>query len=61
MAVIVFAKQIATAYPSLAATLGPLGAIAWPWYVLIGTTITLFTGTLSSFVRRGRPDGAHAT
>jgi SSS family solute:Na+ symporter len=22
--------------------------IAWPWYVLIGTTITLFTGTLSA-------------
>ncbi len=22
--------------------------IAWPWYVLIGTTITLFTGSLSA-------------
>ncbi|HEY5218606.1 MAG TPA: sodium:solute symporter [Gemmatimonadaceae bacterium] len=48
MTVVVFAKQLATAYPSLAATLGPVGAIAWPWYVLIGTTITLLVGTLSS-------------
>lgn len=61
MAVVVFAKQLATAYPSLAATLGPLSAIAWPWYVLIGTTLTLLTGTLSSFARRPRADGAPAT
>jgi Na+/proline symporter len=26
----------------------PSFKIAWPWYVLIGTTITLFTGTLSA-------------
>ncbi len=61
MAVVVFAKQLATAYPSLAATLGPLGTIAWPWYVLIGTTLTLLTGTLSSFARAPRPDGAPVT
>jgi solute:Na+ symporter, SSS family len=61
MAVVVFAKQLATGYPSLAATLGPLGAIAWPWYVLIGTTITLLTGTLSSFVGHERADGAPVT
>jgi solute:Na+ symporter, SSS family len=56
MSVVVFAKQLATAYPSLAAPLGPLSAIAWPWYVLIGTAITLLTGTLSSFT--GRRAGA---
>ncbi|HVZ76935.1 MAG TPA: sodium:solute symporter [Gemmatimonadaceae bacterium] len=50
MTFVVFAKPLATAYPSLAGTLGPLGAIAWPWYVLIGTLITLITGTLSSRV-----------
>ncbi len=55
MAMIVFAKPLATAYPSLAATLGPLGAIAWPWYVLIGTTITLLTGTLASWTRPRAP------
>ncbi|MDE3151524.1 MAG: sodium:solute symporter [Gemmatimonadota bacterium] len=51
MAIVVFAKPLATAYPSLAPTLGPLGAVAWPWYVLIGTAITLLTGTLSSLTR----------
>jgi solute:Na+ symporter, SSS family len=49
MTFVVFARQIVAAYPSLADTLGPLGRIAWPWYVLIGTTITLLVGILSSF------------
>ena len=48
MAFIVFARPISAAYPSLASTLGPFGAIAWPWYVLIGTAITLIVGILSS-------------
>jgi solute:Na+ symporter, SSS family len=48
MAFIVFAKPISAAYPSLASTLGPFGQIAWPWYVLIGTSITLIVGILSS-------------
>jgi SSS family transporter len=49
MAFIVFAKPISAAYPSLAGTLAPFGNIAWPWYVFIGTTITLLVGILSSF------------
>jgi SSS family transporter len=49
MAFIVFAGQIGRAVPSLDATLAPFGKIAWPWYVLIGTTITLVTGIVSSF------------
>jgi SSS family solute:Na+ symporter len=48
MAFIVFAGPIAAAYPSLASTLAPFGRIAWPWYVLIGTSITLLVGVLSS-------------
>jgi solute:Na+ symporter, SSS family len=48
MAFIVFAKPIAAAYPALASTLGPFASIAWPWYVLIGTAITLAVGILSS-------------
>ncbi|HET7458189.1 MAG TPA: hypothetical protein VFJ74_11105, partial [Gemmatimonadaceae bacterium] len=48
MAFIVFAKPISAAYPSLADTLAPFAKIAWPWYVLIGTVITLFVGILSS-------------
>jgi SSS family transporter len=49
MAFVVFAKQIAAAVPALAPTLLPLGKIAWPWYVLIGTSITLLTGILASY------------
>jgi Na+/proline symporter len=48
MAFIVFAKPLVAAYPSLAPALGPFGSIAWPWYVLIGTAITLLVGILSS-------------
>ena len=49
MSFVVFAKQISLAYPSLASTLGPVARIAWPWYVLIGTSITVLVGMLSSF------------
>jgi SSS family transporter len=48
MSVIVFAKQISAAVPEWAATLAPLATIAYPWFVLIGTAITLFVGILSS-------------
>jgi len=48
MAAVVFAKQLAAAIPTVAKVLGPFANIAWPWYVLIGTTITLFVGTLSA-------------
>ena len=49
MSIIVFAKAIIAAYPGLADTLGPVSRIAWPWYVLIGTSITLIVGMLSSY------------
>jgi hypothetical protein len=48
MSVIVFAKQIGAAIPAFAPALTPISKIAWPWYVLIGTTITLLVGILSS-------------
>ena len=48
MAFIVFARPISAAYPPLASTLAPFAGIAWPWYVLIGTAITLTVGILSS-------------
>jgi solute:Na+ symporter, SSS family len=48
MAFIVFAKQLVAAYPGLDSTLGGVATIAWPWYVLIGTSITFVTGLLSS-------------
>jgi solute:Na+ symporter, SSS family len=50
MAFIVFAGRIVRAYPPLAPTLGPFAKIAWPWYVLIGTTITFLVGVTSSFI-----------
>ncbi len=49
MAFVVFARQLSAAYPSLADALGPLARVAWPWYVLIGTTITFLVGMISSF------------
>jgi Na+/proline symporter len=55
MSVIVFAKQISAAVPSLAATLQPVATIAYPWYVLIGTTITLSVGILSSLTHAAPP------
>jgi SSS family solute:Na+ symporter len=45
MAVVVFARQLSALFPSLT----PLSRIAWPWYVLIGTSITLLVGITSSF------------
>src|SRR5688500_5372309 len=48
MAFIVFARPISAAYPPLASTLAPFAGIAWPWYVLIGTAITLVVCILSS-------------
>lgn len=48
MSVIVFAKQISAAVPQWADTLAPLSRIAYPWFVLIGTVITLLVGILSS-------------
>ena len=32
--------------------LAPLGALAWPWYVPLGTALTLLVGFTSSTVRR---------
>ncbi len=46
MVFVVLAKRLSTVMPFLA----PLGKIAYPWYVLIGTSITLLVGILSSYV-----------
>lgn len=48
MAFIVFAKQLIPVFPAMTPTLTKLGKIAWPWYVLIGTSITLIVGIVSS-------------
>lgn len=49
MSVVVFAGRLGTAVPALAAALAPVTGIAWPWFVLIGTSVTLTAGILSSF------------
>ncbi|MBX7119968.1 MAG: sodium:solute symporter [Gemmatimonadaceae bacterium] len=49
MSVVVFAGRLGAAFPALAGPLAPVTGIAWPWFVLIGTAITLATGILSSF------------
>ncbi len=49
MGFVVFAGRISAAAPALAPTLAPFTGIAWPWFVLIGTTVTLMAGILSSF------------
>lgn len=50
MSVVVVAKPLSAFWPALA----PLGTIAWPWYVLIGTTVTVSVGILSSFIGNAR-------
>ncbi|HEU4565258.1 MAG TPA: sodium:solute symporter [Gemmatimonadaceae bacterium] len=60
MTFVVFAKQISEAYPALASTLGPASRIAWPWYVLIGTTITMLVGILSSYTHPAPVPAAEA-
>ena len=55
MTFIVFARQLSGWVPDLAPTLAPFARIAWPWYVLIGTTITCVAGILSSLTHPAPP------
>ena len=55
MSFVVFAKQLGSWFPGLADPLSPFASIAWPWYVLIGTSITMATGILSSFTHAAPP------
>src|SRR5688500_11122714 len=48
MTFIVFAGRLLPLLPSMAGILTPFSKIAWPWYVLIGTSITMIVGILSS-------------
>jgi Na+/proline symporter len=54
MSFIVFAKQLLPVLPSLSGPLTTASRIAWPWYVLIGTSITMIVGILSSFTHGDR-------
>ena len=48
MSFVVFARQLAPIFPAYESQFTTLARIAWPWYVLIGTTITMIVGILSS-------------
>jgi SSS family transporter len=47
MLVVLFAGRLAAAWHGLA-WLAPLGRLAWPWYVPLGTAICVATGSLAS-------------
>jgi len=58
MTFVVFARQLTAAFPGMGEALGPFARIAWPWYVLIGTTITITVGVATSLLfpaRTGTP------
>ena len=50
MLVVIFARTLATT-PALA-WLEPLGRLAWPWYVPLGTGLALLSGILFSYLPR---------
>jgi Na+/proline symporter len=54
MSFIVFAKQLLPVLPSMTGILTRFSRIAWPWYVLIGTTITMIVGMTSSYTHGDR-------
>lgn len=56
MLIVVFAKRLA-GYPSLG-WLAPVGRLAWPWYVPLGTLIAVGTGVALSYLPHGRNNTA---
>jgi hypothetical protein len=61
MSVVVFANQLSTWFPALADVLAPVRGVAWPWFVLIGTSLTFATGFLSSRFSPAPAQGAPAS
>ncbi len=58
MSVVVFATPLSTWFPAIAPILAPVRGVAWPWFVLIGTSLTFATGLLSSRFSPASPDAA---
>lgn len=54
MSFIVFAKPLLPVFPSMTPMLTTFGKIAYPWYVLIGVSITMVVGMTSSFTHGPR-------
>jgi Na+/proline symporter len=61
MSFVVFAKNLIGWFPGLTGMLQGISTIAWPWYVLIGTTVTVLVGILSSFTHRAPAVAVEAT
>jgi SSS family solute:Na+ symporter len=57
MSFVVFAKQMMLTFPSMKDALTPISHIAFPWYVLIGTSFTMGVGILSSLTHPAPTDG----
>jgi Na+/proline symporter len=57
MSFVVFSKWMMTIFPSLTSFLTTLSHIAFPWYVLIGTSFTMGVGILSSFTHGAPNEG----
>ena len=56
MLIVVFARPLST-QPGLE-WLAPVGRLAWPWFVPLGTAITLIVGAGMSYLPRAREAGA---
>jgi hypothetical protein len=64
MSAIVFARWYADLFAwigldAVADALRVVGSIAWPWHVVIGTTLTVTVGSLLSLTHPPPPDPAH--
>ncbi len=57
MSFVVFAKQMMPFFPSIRGTLTTLSHIAWPWYVLIGTSFTMGVAIISSYTHPAPTEG----
>jgi Na+/proline symporter len=57
MSFVVFSKQMMPIFPSMTDFLTTLSHIAFPWYVLIGTSFTVGVGVLSSLTHAAPTDG----
>jgi Mn2+/Fe2+ NRAMP family transporter len=49
MLIVIFAGRLATYSPL--SWLAPVGRLAWPWYVPLGTALTILVGIASSLLR----------
>jgi solute:Na+ symporter, SSS family len=58
MLVVIFAKRLAV-LPALA-WLEPVGRLAWPWYVPVGTALAFCTGVALSYLPSGERPSGHA-